>query len=148
MKVDDAPLMCIAGMDVDEAMQGWRLRGTEDTAGVGVLTGRNPETGILIDVPVSREWLVARIQWLDGEDTGSREARADEIYDALNDDIRLALSEAIVLPAGEIWLSAAHKAIVGEAMQTLGLGTERSGGQMLTRLGESVHDLVLASVIE
>jgi hypothetical protein len=138
MQIDGKPLMCIAGLAVDESMKGWRMRGGDDTGGVAVLTGRN-EANVLIDVPISREWILSRLEWMDGEDVGERSDRADELIPALNDDIRAALDEAIVLPDG-IWISAAHKAIVGEAMVTLGLGTDRSGGQLLTPLGEDVFD--------
>lgn len=140
MSVEGVPLMCIAGLDVDEAMQGWRLRGADDTGGVAILTGRDEKSGLLIDVPVSREWVLERIQWLDGEDVAGREARAEDVIPSLNDEIRTALVEAVVVPCGDIWISAAHKAAVGGAMVTLGLGTERSGGQMLTKLGEAVYD--------
>lgn len=143
LQIDGKPVMCIAGLDVDEAMRGWRLRGGDDTGGVAILTGRNPENGLLIDVPVSRQWALDRLQWLDGEDVEGRDTRAGEMIPALNDDVRQALAEAVVIPTGEIWLSAAWKEIVGGAMVTLGLGTERSGGQMLTKLGETVHDKIV-----
>ncbi len=139
LDVGGQPLMCIARRDVEEDMQGWRLRGTEDTAGIAVLTGHNAEN-VLIDVPVSRDWVLKRIEWLDGEDVEGRDVRADELLPALNADVERALREAVVLPTGEIWISAAHKAVVGDAMITLGLGTERTGGQLLTKLGETVHD--------
>lgn len=148
IQIDGAPLMCIAGLDVDEAMRGWRLRGGDDTGGVAILTGRNPDNNLLTDVPVSRQWLLDRLEWLDGEDAGEREARAEDVIPALNDDIRTALAEAVVVPGGEIWLSAAHKAIVGEAMVTLGLGTERSGGQLLTKLGEAVFDKLPGNALD
>ena len=134
-------LHCIAGLDVDESMQGWRLRGADDTGGVGILTGRDGSDGLLIDVPVTRDWVLERIQWLDGEDVDSRQARAEEMIPSLATDMRVALAAAVVTPNG-IWLSAAHRAVVGDAMQTLGLGTERSAGQQLTPLGEAVFDLL------
>jgi hypothetical protein len=140
MTVDFVPLMAICAADVDEAVAMWRLRGTEDNAGVGILVGRNPINGKLVDVPATSAWARDRIQWLEGEDVGSREERASELLPALNDDIRRAITAAIVTPNGDLWISADDKALVGEAMQTLGLGTERSGGQMLTRLGETIHD--------
>lgn len=148
MRIDDTPLMVIGGLEVDEAMKGWRLPGGEDTAGIAILTGRKEKDGLLIDVPVSREWLLQRIQWMDGEDVGGREARAEDIIPALNDDIRAALANAVVIPGGEIWITAAHKAVVGEAMVALGLATERSKGQHLTKLGEAVYDKLPGNALE
>lgn len=142
--VDDKPLMCVAGLEVDEAMQGWRLRGGDDTGGIAILTGRNVKEDLLIDVPVSRDWVLARIQWLEGEDVAEREQRAGDILPMLNDDVRSAIGQAFPVTTGDLWLSADWKAKVGGPMITLGLGTERSGGQMLTKLGESVHDRLMS----
>lgn len=144
LKVEDQPLMVVGGLDVDEAMQGWRLRGTDDTAGISIITGRDVNKGLVIDAPVTVQWVKDRIQWLDGEDVGARDERAAEILPSLNADVRLALTEAVPTPDGDMWLTAAHRDIVGDAMQTLGLGTDRSRGQMLTKLGEAVSDLLLA----
>lgn len=142
MKIDDKPMMVIGGLEVDEAMKGWRLPGTDDTAGISIITGRDAEAGLVIDCPVNVQWVLDRIQWLEGEDVGERDERAAEMIPSLNDEIRQALHVAVPSNDGKMWLTAAHREIVGEAMQTLGLGTERSRGQMLTPLGEAVFDLL------
>lgn len=139
-------LVVAGALDVEEDMKGWRLRGGEDTAGIGVLFGRIANDGAgMVDVPVSAKWIRERIQWLDGEDLGDRTARAEEMLPSLNDEVRAAISQAFVMPGGEMWLPIEHKAIVGEAMMTLGLATDRSEGQMLTKLGETVHDMLAAA---
>lgn len=148
-RIDNRDVVVVAAIDVDEANKKWRLRGGEETAGIGVIFGRivgdNPG---MIDSPVDAAWVRERIEWLDGEDVEAREARAQEVLTIIDDDLRLALSRAFVMPDGGMWLSAEDKAQVGAAAITMSLGTERSGGQNLTALGEAVHDLLIADVAD
>jgi len=145
MTINDASLMSIAQSDIDEGAPGWRLPGLDDTAGVTILSGMDKVTRNLISVPVDRDWLLKRIIWLGGESQEERTGRAEEVISLCDADVRQAIADAIPIPPdGEMWLTAAHKQIVGPAMVALGLGTERSGGQMLTGLGIDIHDMLMA----
>jgi hypothetical protein len=141
LTVDEKPLMVICALNVDEAVPMWKFPGTDDNAGASILTGRDVESGRLIDVPVTTAWVRDRIQWLDGEAPGQRDERARDIIPALDDDLRAVLKAANVLPGG-IWISDSDREQFGEALIALTLGTERSGGQMLTGLGEAVFDML------
>lgn len=137
---EKTPLIVAGGLDVDEAMKGWRIRGGEDTAGIGLLFGQG-EGGGMTDCPVDRAWLLDRIEWLEGEDVVGREQRARETIDMLDTDLRDAVKSALVLPDG-MWLPAHVHAKVGDAMLRMDLGTERTRGQKLSPLGESLHDIL------
>lgn len=145
--IDKGPIgiMVVAGRDVDESDNGWRIRGGEDTAGISIVYGGVGDAEIMADSPVNAEWLRERIQWIEGEDIASVNERAQEMLPGINAEIREALTEAFPMPsAGGMWISADAKTAVGQAMQTLGLTTEFSAGQRLTPLGESIHDLIAA----
>ncbi len=62
----EIPLIVAAGTEVCEEMRGWRLRGGEDTAGIGLLFGKGPGGG-MVSVPVDIAWVEREIVWLDGE---------------------------------------------------------------------------------
>lgn len=145
MSTDAGDLIVVSALDIDESVPMWRFPGTEDTAGIGVLTGINPENRRLVHAPVSVEWVRERIQWIEGEKPGEREERARELLPMLNDEVRAAVSSAFPTAAGDMWISADHKARVGQPLVTLGLGTERSEGQMLTALGVAVHDILVSA---
>ena len=67
LSAEEAPLIVAAGLDVDKEQRGWRLKGGENTAGVGMLFGKGPGGG-MVDVPVDVAWVERMIVWLDGED--------------------------------------------------------------------------------
>lgn len=56
------PLIMAGLLDASEDLPTWRLRGTEDQAGIGILFGRGVGEG-MVDVPVSVEWVEKRIVW-------------------------------------------------------------------------------------
>lgn len=58
------PLIMAGLLDASEELPTWRLRGTEDQAGIGILFGRGVGEG-MVDVPVSVEWVKKRIVWGD-----------------------------------------------------------------------------------
>jgi hypothetical protein len=140
LPVDGVVLTVAGALEVDESMKGWRLRGGEDTAGIGVLFGHGPNHG-MVDCPVTAEWIRSRISWLDGEDVAGRTERARELLASLNPGIRTALLAAVPAPDGDMWVPVDHQAEF-DAMITLGLSTLGSRGQKLTSLGIAVCDLL------
>lgn len=56
------PLVAAGLLEADEGLPTWRLRGTDDHAGIGLLFGQG-QGGGMIDVPVSVEWVEKRILW-------------------------------------------------------------------------------------
>lgn len=140
MRVDDMLLIVAGGLDVEEEMKGWRLKGGEDTAGISILYGRGPNGG-MFDCPVDAKWLRDRIVWLDGEDIEGRDERAAAIIQTMNDEIRAAMEAAMPAPDGTMWLPVDHSDLF-PAIAALGLTTESSAGQRLTPVGISVHDIL------
>jgi hypothetical protein len=63
----EVPLLVAAGLEVTEDQPGFRLRGGQDTAGVGMLFGRG-DNGGMVDVPVDTDWVKREIVWLDREE--------------------------------------------------------------------------------
>jgi hypothetical protein len=74
IEIDAGPTPLIAAglLDADEGLPTWRLRGTDDHAGIGLLFGRGNGGG-MVDVPVSVEWIEKRILW------GAEAAEADPL---------------------------------------------------------------------
>lgn len=74
IEIDAGPTPLIAAglLDADESLPTWRLRGTDDHAGIGLLFGQGKGGG-MIDVPVSVEWIEKRILW------GAEAAEADPL---------------------------------------------------------------------
>jgi hypothetical protein len=72
----------------------WRLRGHENTVGVGILFGTlNRKADGMCHCPVSVEWLEKRIVWCEpGEDAPAEEVREAMGLDAPNDPPPLASS--------------------------------------------------------
>lgn len=145
MEVEFTPLIVAAGAREDEEKPMWRLQGCEDTAGIGILFGQGPGDG-MIDAPVSREWVLKRIVWSDGETAEGRDQRAAETLPLISDEIRAALAAAV--DAGPfsdgdttMWLHADDKALY-EPAQALGLTDDASGGQRLTRMGARVREML------
>lgn len=64
IEVDAGPTSLIAAglLEVEEGKPTWRLRGTDDHAGIGLLFGKGLGGG-MVDVPVSVEWVRSRIIW-------------------------------------------------------------------------------------
>lgn len=142
------PLVVASGLDVDEAMKGWRLKGSEDTAGVGILFGQGPNGG-MIDVPVNVKWVQQRIAWLEGEDVEALQERAEALVPALPPEVRAAVLAAVDggplagSEASMLWIPVDHRDVF-DAVRVLGLGDEKTKGQRLTRLGETVHNILIA----
>jgi len=142
MDIDGTVLVVAAGLEVDEAMRGWRILGGEDTAGIGILFGRGAAGG-MIDCPVDSAWLRSRVKWLEGEDVESLQERADTMLPMLADDIRAALAAALPnLGDGTMWLLADHADLFGAAL-TLGITSPSTGGQRLTPIGVRLHEMLI-----
>ena len=145
---DGVPLVVAAGLDVDEAMKGWRLKGGEDTAGVGILFGTGANGG-MIDCPVDVAWVKQRIVWLEGEDMAALQERAEAMLPMLEEDVRSALRAAVdsasVGFAGtpHFWVPTTFSDIF-PALRGAGLADELTKGQRLTRLGAAVRALAIS----
>lgn len=75
--MEPTKLMVAGRLDVTESMPGWRIPGTEDTAGVSFLFGKG-EGGGMTDVPVNLDWLRKRIIWMTSEyDAGDEQEAAE-----------------------------------------------------------------------
>lgn len=68
LDVEGVPLMAAGGLDLDfdENMRGWRLKGSQSTAGYSFLFGRGPSGG-MVPVPVDVDWVRQRIVWVEKE---------------------------------------------------------------------------------
>lgn len=147
--IGGTPLVVAAGVATDEARPMWRLRGTEDTGGIGVLFGLGSGGG-MIDCPVDVAWVEERIVWTAGESIEQLQERADAAVDILDPSITAVLKSAI--DAGPfadgdttMWMDAAAAGVpeLTGAMMALGFTDESSGGRRLTRLGAAVREILI-----
>lgn len=143
--VGDHVIAVVAPDQVEPEVGAWRLRGGDDTAGISLLFARGPGQG-MTDLPneIDAQWVLDRIEWIDGEDFAGLQARAVEILTLMNDGLVNAVLAAFPNPAdGSMWIPVDHKAEF-EALMTLGICTQSSGGQRLTPVGVQIHDALSA----
>lgn len=64
MIVDGAevPIIVAVGINLPDSAKEWRIRGSEFTAGIGILFGQGPGGG-MVDVPVDVDWATKMIIW-------------------------------------------------------------------------------------
>jgi hypothetical protein len=143
LQVEESVLTVAGGVELDEAVDGWRLPGGEDTSGISLLFGKGPLTGGMIDCPVSAEWLRERIQWVAGEDIVGLKERAESMLPSLPPEIRNVVAAAMPNPAdGSMWLPISHAALF-EPVLALGMGTPSSKGQKLSPVGVEIHNMLM-----
>jgi hypothetical protein len=65
--IDEVPLMVAGGMDASPDNGGWRIGGSDNTAGISFLFGQGPGGG-MVNVPVDQEWLEERIIWVSAKE--------------------------------------------------------------------------------
>jgi len=138
LEIEGKTLVVAAGIEVDEAMKGWRLQGGEDTAGIGVLYGALGAATHMVDVPVNVAWVEKRLSWLEGEDVSQREERATEVMAMLSDELCDVVRRAMPTPEGDMWLlirDAAHF----DGLKAIGVTTPLSP-QKLTPVGITIFD--------
>lgn len=69
VKIDAGPTPLVAAglFQLDPDLPGWRLRGCEGHAGIGILFGKGLGGG-MVDVPVDVAWVERRIVWTTAEE--------------------------------------------------------------------------------
>lgn len=136
LDVDGVHLMVAARAEVDDEMKGWRLLGSEDTAGVGLLYGGAQNA--MVDVPVDLAWVEQRIVWMEAE---AVEDRAADLLPALDSKARRALFQAVTEEAGA---GSPVSPLHGEddLIALINLGLLKSDRSAVTRTGRAVFDLM------
>lgn len=143
LQVHATVLVVAGGVGIDEAVDGWRLPGGEDTSGISILFGKGPLTGGMADCPVSADWLRERIQWVPGEDIVGLKERAESMLPSLPAEIRNVMLAAMPNPAdGSMWLPVSHEALF-EPVLALGMGTPSTKGQKLSPVGVEIHNMLM-----
>lgn len=61
---ETVPIIVAVGLNLPDEAPTWRIRGSEDTAGIGMLFGQGPGGG-MVDVPVDVEWAKKMVVWGD-----------------------------------------------------------------------------------
>lgn len=141
------PLVVSGRAVTGEDEQAWRIKGCENTTGIGLLFGQGPNGG-MVDCPVSKAWVEERIVWVDGEDEDQIVERARLLLPSIDIPMQVALLAAE--DAGPfhdadttMLLPVAAAPLYHLAMEK-GLTDEVSGGRCLTKVGAAVAELLRA----
>jgi hypothetical protein len=145
ISIGDTALIVAAAVSVEEGTHAWRIRGCEDTAGIGLLFGKG-DGGGMIDCPVDIDWVKRRIKWIDPETHEEFNARAFTTADAISVPIAAALLAAIdhgpMTEGDTTWWVRDDARELAAAMISHGVTDEASGGQRLTILGKRVMQIL------
>ena len=147
INIGDTALIVAAAVQVEEGTHAWRIRGCEDTAGIGLLFGKGPGGG-MIDCPVDIDWVNRRIVWIEPETHEQFADRAETTLAAIGVDIKdalIAATDAGPMTEGDTtWWLASDAEHLAPAMLLHGVTDESSGGRRLSILGKRVRELAIA----
>lgn len=133
----EIPMIVVAARGQEEDVPGWRLRGAEDTAGIGILCGGTGD--MLVPVPVDEAWVRKRLVWIDPK---SLDDVATGMWPSVPEDVRGALSRSREM-ADLYFLNADDVEAMREPMMALGFTETHGHLPILTQLGVAARKLAL-----